>query len=316
MRLFLNIKNYKTILPQFIFSKCLLSKMILISGLLLTQGCVSTEGSKQSVIGQLIIAEPMTVSYKNEIAIARLSQVLLRTEITDEQRAELFYQRGMEYDKVGLRGLARFDFNQAISLKADMVDAYNFLGIHYTQLQEFIQAYDAFDSSIELAPDHEYAYFNRGIALYYGGRPTLALDDLNVFRMYQQNDPYRLLWQYFAHVKIDAKQAASNLSEYSKLINNKVWAKNIIQLYLGKMSQDNFITHLTDNVNSNKGLTERLCEAYFYLGKYSQMKGDINAAINFFKLSLGTNVYEFVEHRYAKLELDLIRQTIKPSTTP
>jgi lipoprotein NlpI len=31
------------------------------------------------------------------------------------------------------------------------------------------------------------------------------------------------------------------------------------------------------------------------------------AAANFFKLSLSTNVYEFVEHRYARLELDLMR---------
>jgi hypothetical protein len=38
-----------------------------------------------------------------------------------------------------------------------MVDAYNFIGIHFTQLQEFNQAYDAFDSAIELAPDHEFA---------------------------------------------------------------------------------------------------------------------------------------------------------------
>ena len=294
----------------------MLFKAVFISGVLFIQGCASTSTDKQSVIGQLIIAEPMEISYKNEIAIARLSQVLLRAEITDEQRAELFYQRGMEYDKVGLRGLARFDFNQAISLKPDMVDAYNFLGIHFTQLQEFIQAYDALDSSIELAPDHEYAYFNRGIALYYGGRPTLALADLNVFRMYQQNDPYRVLWQYFAKLEIDPQQATKNLLEYAKLINDNVWAKKIIELYLGKIDQDTFITHLTDNVSSNKALTERLCEAYFYLGKYSQMKGDTNAAINFFKLSLSTNVYEFVEHRYAKLELDLIRQTIKPNNTP
>lgn len=294
----------------------MLLKAIFISGLLLIQGCSSTSTEKSSIIGQLIIAEPMEVSYKNEIAIARLSQVLRQTEITNAQRAELFYQRGIEYDKVGLRGLARFDFNQAIALKPDMVDAYNFLGIHFTQLQEFIQAYDAFDSSIELAPDHEYAYFNRGIALYYGGRPKLALEDFRIFRMYQKNDPYRLLWQYFANLEIDPQQASINLFEHNKLVDDKVWAKSVINLYLGVIDQDTFIAHLTDNVSSNKGLTERLCEAYFYLAKYSQMKGDINAAINFFKLSLSTNVYEFVEHRYAKLELDLIRQTIKQNKAP
>lgn len=293
------------------FSKAVLSKALIVSGLLLSQGCVSTSVEKPSVIGQLIIAEPNAISYKSEIALARLSQVLQRAEISDGQRAELFYQRGVEYDKVGLRALARFDFNQAISLKPDMVDAYNFIGIHFTQLQEFNQAYDAFDSAIELAPDHEYAYLNRGIALYYGGRANLASDDFKVFRQYQQNDPYRVLWQYLADLETNQQQAAQDLSLYAELIDESVWAKKVIDLYLGKINQATFIDHLTDNVSSNKALTERLCEAYFYLGKYNQMKGDVNAAINFFKLALSTNVYEFVEHRYAKLELDLMRQTMQ-----
>ena len=306
----------KAVLSKGLCSKAMFTKALLIAGLLLAQGCVSTPVEKPSVIGQLIIAEPNAVSYKSEIALARLTQVLQRAEISDGQRAELFYQRGVEYDKVGLRALARFDFNQAINLKPDMVDAYNFLGIHFTQLQEFNQAYDAFDSAIELAPDHEYAYLNRGIALYYGGRANLASDDFKVFRQYQHNDPYRVLWQYLADLETNQQQAVQDLSLYAEFIDEKVWAKKVINLYLGKISQETFIYHLADNVSSNQALTERLCEAYFYLGKYSQMRGDVNAAINFFKLALSTNVYEFVEHRYAKLELDLMRQSIQQQKAP
>ncbi|MGB1263681.1 MAG: lipoprotein NlpI [Cognaticolwellia sp.] len=287
----------------------------MLSTLLLTQACVSTT-EQHSVVGELIIAEPIAISYKNEVALARLTQVLQRAEINDGQRAELFYQRGVEFDKVGLRALARFDFNQALSLKPDMVDAYNFLGIHFTQLQEFTQAYDAFDSAIELAPEHEYAYLNRGIALYYGGRPSLAADDFKIFRQYQQKDPYRVLWQYLADLEVDQIKAQQNLASYALLINESVWAKNVIKLYLGEINQNTFISLLADNITSNKALTERLCEAYFYLGKYSQMQGDVNAAINFFKLALSTNVYEFVEHRYAKLELDLMRQRLQQSSAP
>lgn len=301
MRIFSNIQ----------FSNALISKAILVSTLLFAQGCATTTPSNSSMIGQLVIAEPLSIGYKNEIALARLTQVLQRAEVSDEQRAELFYQRGVEYDKVGLRALARFDFNQALNLKPDMVDAYNFLGIHYTQLQEFNQAYDAFDSAIELAPQHEYAYLNRGIALYYGGRAGLASDDFQVFRNYQENDPYRILWQYLADVETNQVQAKTDLSLYAQAVDDRVWAKNIIYLYAEHISQREFIERLTDNVKSNKALTERLCEAYFYLGKYSQMKGDKHSAINFFKLALSTNVYEFVEHRYAKLELDLMRQAMQ-----
>ena len=65
---------------------------------------------------------------------------------------------------------------------------------------------------------------------------------------------------------------------------------------------------ISENVKSKKAFTERLCEAYFYLGKYSQILGEKNKAANYFKLALSTNVYEFVEHRYARLELDLMRK--------
>lgn len=297
------------------FSKTLFCKALLVSGLLFAQGCVTT-AQQQSAIGELIIAEPIAINIKDEIALERITQVLQRAKINDEQRAELFYQRGIKYDKFGLRALAHNDFNQAINLKPDMVDAYNFLGIHFTQLQEFNQSYDAFDSVIELDPDYEFAYFNRGIALYYGGRPSLAADDFTTFRQQQPNDPYRVLWQYLADLELDPQQAKQDLMSYAQLIDESVWAKNVIKLYLGEINQAIFIGRLTDNIHSNQALTERLCEAYFYLGKYSQMQGDVNAAINFFKLALSTNVYEFVEHRYAKLELDLMRQAMQQSSTP
>ena len=296
----------------------LISSSIIVGAVLLAQGCVSSDNisNKSASMDQLVIAEPMPVSYKSEIAIARLSEVILRAEVTDEQRAQLYYDRGVIYDSVGLRSLARLDFNRALRLKPNLVNAYNFIGIHYTQMQEFMQAYDAFDSVLDLAPEHEYAYLNRGIALYYGGRPKLALDDFYAFHKIQIDDPYRVLWMYLAEYNVDSEAANIGLKMRADNVHDKTWAKNVIRLYLGEINQRDFIAQLTDGVTSNKELTDRLCEAYFYLGKYNQLQGNQNIAANFFKLALGTNVYEFVEHRYAKLELTLMREAIKGSVEP
>jgi len=286
-------------------------KLIVITCILLVQGCSSINGTNESAIGQLVIAEPIAVSYKSEIALARLTEVIQRAEITDVQRAQLYYDRGVIYDSVGLRSLSRLDFNRALRLKPDLVDAYNFLGIQFTQLQEFTQAYDSFDSAIDLSPEHEYAYLNRGIALYYGGRPNLARDDFKTFHKSQASDPYRLLWLYLAEYEIDPVQAAVDLKERSHLVADSTWAKLVIQLYLGKLKQSDFIQRLTKNITTNKQLSDRLCEAYFYLGKFNQLKGKDDVAANFFKMALSTNVYEFVEHRYSKLELDIMRDNAK-----
>jgi lipoprotein NlpI len=295
-----------------LFIKSVISPL-LFAACLLTQGCTLLKNDESndthSIMNQMVIAEPLPISYKSEIAIARLSEVIQRVKITDAQRAELFYDRGVLYDSVGLRSLARLDFSHALQLKPTLVDAYNFLGIHLTQVQEFSQAYEQFDSALDLEPTHEYAYLNRGIALYYGGRPQLAALDFKSFHSKKKDDPYRLLWLYLTEYKIDVELAKKSLKERSQFVSDRTWAKQVIYLYLGDISQQNFISELTKGVTSNKELTDRLCEAYFYLGKYNQMLGYLNASANFFKLSLSTNVYEFVEHRYAKLELDLMRRS-------
>lgn len=283
--------------------------MTIICMILFTQSCVILDKPTNNsiAVSQLVIAEPLAVNFKSEIAIARLSEVINRVKITNEQKAQLHYDRGVLYDSVGLRSLARFDFSHALQLKPNLIDAYNFLGIHFTQMKEFTQAYEKFDSVLELAPQHEYARLNRGIALYYGNRPELAAQDFNDFHHKQSDDPYRLLWLYLAEYEVDVTLAKQKLKQRAKLVDELTWAKQIIYLYLGEIKQEQFMRELTYNIQSNKALTNRLCEAYFYLGKYNQSINNYGAAANFFKLSLGTNVYEFVEHRYARLELDLMR---------
>ncbi|WP_371378618.1 lipoprotein NlpI [Thalassotalea aquiviva] len=278
-------------------------------------GC-STTDNYFSNVSNLIIAEPAPINQQSEIALARLSEIINRADVSPEQKARLFYDRGIIFDSVGLRALANFDFQRALRLQPDMVEAYNFIGIHHTQRQQFLQAYEAFDSAIELDPNHQYAYLNRGIALYYGGRPNLAIDDLNTFKAQQQNDPYRSVWLYLVEQQIDEKAALTRLQQNFNALMHDGWANNILRLYLDDISEQEFIRSMAKDVNSHKELTDRLCEGYFYLGKYYLNKGRKDLAADYFKLALSTNVYEFVEHRYAKLELELLNVRMGPIREP
>ena len=49
----------------------------------------------------LVLATPLQVSYQSELALARLGQMLSEMELTTEQRAELFYERAVVFDRVG-----------------------------------------------------------------------------------------------------------------------------------------------------------------------------------------------------------------------
>jgi lipoprotein NlpI len=288
-----------------------LMSILLVSSLLM--GCASNESSPQSnkQMNNLLLAEPAPMSVRSQLAIARYSQILGQANLEDAQRAELLHQRGTLYDSVGLAGLAQYDYNQAIRLKPDLAAAYNSIGVHYTQQMDFIQAYEAFDATLDINPDLEFAFLNRGIALYYGGRPDLALLDFSAFYEKDSADPYRALWRYLAASKIDQPLALQDLGELRKNLDKNNWATQLVDLYLGRTDENKLLAALISGVTSQSQLTDRLCEAYFYLGKYHAERGNGGVASNYFKLALSTNVFEYVEHRYARLELDLLRDKAK-----
>ncbi|GAC20472.1 lipoprotein NlpI [Paraglaciecola arctica] len=292
-----------------------LSIIILLSAFL--SGCANNSGSTQGnqQMGNLLLAEPAPMNQRSQLAIARYSHILANTDLEDEQRAQLLHQRGTLYDSVGLSGLAQYDFNLAIQLKPDLAEAYNSMGVHYTQQMDFIQAYEAFDASLDINPDMEFAFLNRGIALYYGGRPDLAVRDFDTFYNRNASDPYRALWSYLASSEIDKPQAMIELAKLRKNLDESNWATQLVDLYLEKTTESELLGALIRGVTSQQQLTDRLCEAYFYLGKYHSARGNRGIASNYFKLALSTNVFEYVEHRYARLELNLLRDEANKNLT-
>jgi lipoprotein NlpI len=63
---------------------------------------------------------------------------------------------------------------------------------------------------------------------------------------------------------------------------------------------------LKAEATDNTSLAEHLSETDFYLGKHYLSLGDKNSAAALFKLTVANNVHNFVEHRYALLELALL----------
>ncbi|WP_404402321.1 lipoprotein NlpI [Idiomarina seosinensis] len=272
-------------------------------------GCSVQTSDSSPAMTHLIIAEPEQPEFRYEIELAKLNQVLSE-DLEPEQMGFIYYRRGALYDAMGLRTLARMDFSRAVDYRPRLADAYNFLGIHYTQLEEFDYAYEALDSAIELEPEHAYAYLNRAIAEYYDRRIAYSIVDFKHHLAMQPADPYRIIWLFIAEQRSDAEIARANLLANSATVEQSDWALQIIELFAGQRSETEFLKQMTDNLRADEKLTERLCEAYFYLGKYKQMQGQWAQAMNYFKLALTTNVYEFVEHRYASLELQNSREQL------
>lgn len=271
----------------------------------LLTGCSSTSYDwRQSAV----LAIPLQPSLQQEVMLARMEQILSSRALSDGERAQLLYERGVLYDSLGLQALARNDFTQALALRQDMPEVFNYLGVYFTQSGQYDAAYEAFDSVLELDPEYRYALLNRGIALYYGGRYKLAQEDLLNFYQDDPDDPYRVLWLYLTESELNKDEALKALRQRYNAASRDNVGWNIVALYLGDMSEAEFMRRVQDNSTDNTSLAEHLSEAYFYLGKRYLSKGDVDGAVSLFKLTMANNVHNFVEHRYAMLELSLLGQ--------
>ncbi|WP_231099542.1 lipoprotein NlpI [Pseudoalteromonas luteoviolacea] len=282
-------------------------------------GCQSSQQDSVQEMLQSVLpvpfTEPLQPDPRAQIEVARYSELLNSAELTRNQRAELYHIRGKLYDSLGLPQLAQVDFNRALKLKPDLAETYNFLGIHHTLRQEFTEAYESFDSVLELDSSYEYAYLNRGIALYYGGRAELAVDDFERFLSSAPDDAYRMLWLYIAHSALDPVAAKTQLNQNSLQLDKDTWSTQIVQFYLNQLSEEQFLAGIAIGAQSQEEYAQRLCEAYFYIAKIHLSAGRFIQAAEYFRLTLATNVYEFVEHKYAKLELRLLREALLRAST-
>ena len=255
---------------------------------------------------QFILVEPLLPSAQRQLEIAQISQLLSEHELNREQTAVLLYRRGALYDALGMTTLARIDFNQLLEYRPGMADAYNYIGIHATQSGDFDMAFEAFDSVIELDSDHPYVLLNRGIAAYYAGQFELAQNDLADYHYQKPDDAYRVLWLFFADLQVNPERAFELLERRQEALPGN-WEKNLVRLFSGQITSQQLMASTLEGVEDQLVLIERLAESYFYLGKFERMNEQYDDAANYFKLALATNLYEFIEHRYAYLELDALR---------
>ena len=260
-----------------------------------------------SRLSQPLPVVPLQVSYDDELKIAQISQQLSRRDLDAASKMQLIFERGMVYDSLGFKAFAQSDFNHLLSFNPEIPDIYNLLGNYALRDGDFDNAIMAFNTTLELDPNYAFAYFNRAITLYRTGHYQVAQLDAEKFYQYDVNEPIRILWLYLIEKELDTKAALTQLKKRYDLLSDKSsYSSDIIAFYLGKMNEYKLMQNLQQGVENDRQLAERLCEAYFYLGKYYQSKGNNERAKMLFKYALANNIYNFVEHQQALYEIKLL----------
>lgn len=254
-----------------------------------------------------VLAVPEQVSYDDEVKIAQLSQQLARRDIDHVTRMQLYFERGIAYDSLGFKAFAQSDFSTLLNYNPEVPDVYNFLGTYALRDGDFDAAFFALNTTLELDRNYAFAYLNRAIALYRTGHYQSAKRDADKFYQYNVNDPIRLIWLYLIENEINSQDALIMLQKRYDTLNDKtVSGSDIIAFYLGRINEEKLMQNVQKGVESNRQLAERLCETYFYLGKFYQNRGDNERAKLLFKYAIANNIYNFVEHQQALYEMKLL----------
>ncbi|MBU3845156.1 MAG: hypothetical protein H9847_09910 [Candidatus Anaerobiospirillum pullicola] len=240
-----------------------------------------------------------------QLMVAQLTHMLGTEKLSAERRAQVLYQLGLLYDRLGMNVTARTMLMSALIAVPDYAQVYNFLGIYLASAERFAEAYDAYDAALELDPEENYAYFNRGIALYYGKRPQLALDDLKKFYEFDHNDPFRIAWLYIVERTVEGQEVAlEHLAQRRAAIEKEVpWGLEVLDFYLGKIDSHELIDAIRNAEIPPEEVAPRLCEAYFYMAKQAEFDGKYKLAYDLFHLCVTTDYSGYLEYRYALLEI-------------
>ena len=92
--------------------------------------------------------------------------ILLSAACADDP-FEVHYNRALDYEAAGEYRLAIQEYDRAIELDPNYVDAYVFRGYSYERLGFELRAIEDFDKAIELDSNHAVAFNNRGMPTTY-----------------------------------------------------------------------------------------------------------------------------------------------------
>ena len=95
-----------------------------------------------------------------------------------ENNAELYYNRGVAWQKKGDFDQAVSDYNKAIEINPRYAMAYNNRGNTFQTNGQYDKAISDFTKAIEINPGFDGAYNNRGVAYYCKGEYDKAWEDV------------------------------------------------------------------------------------------------------------------------------------------
>jgi lipoprotein NlpI len=142
------------------------------------------------------------------------------------------------------------------------------------------------------------SYFNRGRLNLYAGSVDKALADLNQASALAPKYAYAALW---LDIVSQRNNLPSHLPQTSSQLDMTAWPAPVIRLFVGQMTPGALLAAADDpDATTRRG---QVCEANFYIGELSLLKGSKDEATRLFRLAASDCPHGFIEWDAANAEL-------------
>jgi lipoprotein NlpI len=161
-----------------------------------------------------------------------------------------------------------------------------------------------FSRLLKLDPKAAAAAYNRGRAHYAKGEFKDAAADFTLALKLRADNPYAALRLYLAQSHLGQGDADVLKKGIDKL-DATIWPRPLLELFAGTGTDPALIAGI--NELPPKLRTDVLCEAQYYLGERALLKGDNDAARDYFAAAAATGASTTIEHIDAKAALTRVK---------
>ena len=223
-----------------------------------------------------------------------------------------YNNRGNAYKAMGDLTHSISDYDKAIELNPGYANAFNNRGNSYYALGDLERAMSDFNKAVLFDPKLSNAYTNRGMVHQIKGDFEHAISDYEIALALSPDDEYLYISVIIASKMISEdryKRALKRLKKYIRWNNSAEWIRTLSKFYLEMDGLDE--KAILDEANNCKDTTEikeRLCEAYYYIAEKRFIEGNRKGAEEFYKKSLETNIYSFIEYQTSREILRMMQQ--------
>lgn len=268
-----------------------------------------------------VTASPLEIGQKYRTNVVSYTQRMQSGSASDEERGWILNERAGVFLVLGMLDYARSDYRTIIYLPRGSVSrqlqAHAFQGGAWASLLagSWIDAAQMLDSSQELGLVNARSHFIRAVLSEYTGRNDRARDEIAKYRSMAPDDRAGVFWSCLA----EAASPAGNVKESCTMPQEADTAETaamsggkpiptVLDVFAGRVSPDGLLSAIeeaTPAPSDNVRRAELLSEAYYFLGKYYELKGKKDEALMCFRMSAAQNVFDSVEHGLSRLELRL-----------